>query len=1540
MGVAEDFAPSFVKKPQLHQEDDGNRLIFECQLLSAPKPEIEWFRSDNRLSEDGRTKFKIQPIGDNKFTVVLELDDVVETDAGLYKVKAKNKSGEVSASINLNFTRKQIDGIAPTFAKKPAIRQEEDGKRLLFECRVNADPLPVITWFHNGTPVKESIRHKAITKDSYILTLEIQNPTKDDGGNYRCNAINIYGESNANIALNFQGANDANGFAPSFIEKPRIIPNETGTLITMKCKCKAKPEPTVTWYRGQELVTKSKKIKINSTIISEDIYELTLEIKDPGATDGGTYRCNVKNEFGESNANLNLNIEAEPEPEGEGPTFVEKPRIISENNGKLVIMECKVKSDPKPDIAWFRNTKVIEETNRLKMSMEQRGDEYYIKLELIDPQLEDSGLYKCNIKNTLGELNANLTLNIESNKIIVEELEQPKSIKIGKGKLPDEGDNRDGATLKPVIVEPKDNNPSVMDIVKQRRRSSIRSLMTKEPIQNESFLGIVLKPVVKDAKEIVEPQQAKQLFKVKLYLKLCDLLSCHHNINYLHMLYYEDKTKVSKMQPPAPGEPPKIEVIREKRPSLAPEPPSRRGSLIPPADMGRRPSLIINDEKKLRPGEVMDTRRTHNHVSKFYIINVSLLCFIKLTDSTAYLTVGVEGNPAPTFKFYKGVSEILEGGRYKFLTDGQTNTITLCMRKCKPNDESKYKVVVSNIHGEDSAEMQLYVSDSSGMDFRAMLKKRRYQKWDKEEQDPNWGDLKETEKPLPALKKVERKVESFLSPLIDQFAKEGKDKKVVFEARFSKPNCKPKWMFRKDEVFTGSKYKFKQENDTYQLIITTPKVEDTGKYTIEIGGVSSTAFLNVEEADPTYTFTKPLKKKLEGFTRHETTLECAVSSSMANVHWFKDNKKIESDDPRYLISKDINGNLKLIIKESLLEDTGKYRCQLDKQQDKTECALNVVEYPYKFVKVLKSQQCIEKDTVTLACEIDDAQGDVQWFRNDEEIKPDKRMQIIKDGRKRKLVIKDCKVTDAGQFKCTTNADKTDAEIIINYQNRFNKKLKDTDAVEREKLVLDVELQDQTAPCDWKINGEPLVPNERIEIKNLGGGKHQLVFNSLELTDVGEITCESGQLNSTCKLSVRKGESRPNIDCPDEFAGPISAPVIIEVPFKVSGTKQTPIEAKLIKDGKPLPIKDVEVAVTDDKVTFKIKKPSRDLSGPYQIKIANGQGEDTKNVNIICQDAPQPPQDVDITDVYQTSCVVQFKPPADDGGSPITKYVIERQDLSKKQGWEPVAEVLPSEPCLKKIDDLVPKKQYRFRMRAVNKIGPSDPATFKNSILAKDPWDEPGKPKAVDLVDWDKDHANLKWEAPDSDGGDPITSYIVEYKEKFSNDWVAGKEVPGDAKIATVDNLKEGQQYEFRVRAVNRAGPGEPSDKTKAIIAKCRFVKPFLVGDGLKNITVKKGQTVRFDIKYDGEPEPTASWLKDTQVLKFDNQRICLEQLERNSSITIKKTVRKDTGKYKLVLTNSSGTIESEAQVVVLDRPLAPGGPFEPEEVRAHHIKMK
>lgn len=116
-------------------------------------------------------------------------------------------------------------------------------------------------------------------------------------------------------------------------------------------------------------------------------------------------------------------------------------------------------------------------------------------------------------------------------------------------------------------------------------------------------------------------------------------------------------------------------------------------------------------------------------------------------------------------------------------------------------------------------------------------------------------------------------------------------------------------------------------------------------------------------------------------------------------------------------------------------------------------------------------------------------------------------------------------------------------------NKFNKKLKDTVGIERERLVLEIELQDQTAPADWKFNGAPIVPSERVEIKNLGGGKHQLVFNGLEMLDDGEISVDSGKLNSSCTLKVQKGESIPKIDFPDHFEGPIQQYLSVEVPYK-------------------------------------------------------------------------------------------------------------------------------------------------------------------------------------------------------------------------------------------------------------------------------------------------------------------------------------------------------------------------------------------------------
>lgn len=139
----------------------------------------------------------------------------------------------------------------------------------------------------------------------------------------------------------------------------------------------------------------------------------------------------------------------------------------------------------------------------------------------------------------------------------------------------------------------------------------------------------------------------------------------------------------------------------------------------------------------------------------------------------------------------------------------------------------------------------------------------------------------------------------------------------------------------------GVKYKFRNDADIYQLTILNPKLEDSANYTIDIGGVTSTAQLTVEAPDPSYRFIKPLNKKYDGFTKHELILECKVSDPIAIVSWYKGDKKLSSDS-RCVIDKDLAGVCTLQIKSCQLDDTGDYRCQLERQPDKTETKVKVV----------------------------------------------------------------------------------------------------------------------------------------------------------------------------------------------------------------------------------------------------------------------------------------------------------------------------------------------------------------------------------------------------------------------------------------------------------------------------------------------------------------------------------------------------------------------------------------------------------------------
>merc|ERR1719297_102307 len=353
-------------------------------------------------------------------------------------------------------------------------------------------------------------------------------------------------------------------------------------------------------------------------------------------------------------------------------------------------------------------------------------------------------------------------------------------------------------------------------------------------------------------------------------------------------------------------------------------------------------------------------------------------------------------------------------------------------------------------------------------------------------------------------------------------------------------------------------------------------------------------------------------------------------------------------------------------------------------------------------------------------------------------------------------------------------------------------------------------------------------------------------------------------------------------------------------------------------------------------------------------MKNAQGSDEKLINVNIMDVPTPPLSVFVDNVFQDNCVVHWSPPKDDGGTEIKKYIVEQIDNTSGNGnWTECAQTTTGANKQIKVEQLIPMHRYRFRVRAANKIGPSEPTEMTGpDILAKDPWDEPDPCGQPNIVDWGPDFAELTWAPPEWDGGAPITHYVIEMKEKNMGQWVEGKvlsvkevEAMGNKLKGKVDGLVEGCEYQFRVRAVNKGGPSIPGPPSDSMIAKHRFIPPHIIGDGIFDITLKKGRPIRYDIWFGGEPAPSCEWMRNGRTLTSDeNTSVELYSkntiyTERNTVMSIPKADRaRDTGRYTIKLVCEAGTFEASANVNVLDVP-SKCRCMHVDEVRAEHVKL-
>lgn len=103
-------------------------------------------------------------------------------------------------------------------------------------------------------------------------------------------------------------------------------------------------------------------------------------------------------------------------------------------------------------------------------------------------------------------------------------------------------------------------------------------------------------------------------------------------------------------------------------------------------------------------------------------------------------------------------------------------------------------------------------------------------------------------------------------------------------------------------------------------------------------------------------------------------------------------------------------------------------------------------------------------------------------------------------------------------------------------------------------------------------------------------------------------------------------------------------------------------------------------------------------------------------------------------------------------------------------------------------------------------------------------DPPSPPRWLEVVSISRNNAELKWTAPERDGGSPVTNYIVEKRDVRRKGWQAVDTTVKEL-IYTVTPLNDGSLYVFRVAAENAVGTSEYCELVDSVLAKDTFSKP-------------------------------------------------------------------------------------------------------------------
>ena len=224
-------------------------------------------------------------------------------------------------------------------------------------------------------------------------------------------------------------------------------------------------------------------------------------------------------------------------------------------------------------------------------------------------------------------------------------------------------------------------------------------------------------------------------------------------------------------------------------------------------------------------------------------------------------------------------------------------------------------------------------------------------------------------------------------------------------------------------------------------------------------------------------------------------------------------------------------------------------------------------------------------------------------------------------------------------------------------------------------------------------------------------------------------------------------------------------------------------------------------------------PHREYTFKVRAVNAVGAGEAISGMKAPTGDlqAPSAPGKPTAT-VGNQMVTLSWTTPVTDGGSDITKYQYQYEKLGVMGDWTDAVGLDLTE----QVDGLENGQNYRFRVRAENRVGPGEQSDWSDVVTPG--ATVPGPPRNLQATasDEGRGYVDLRWDAPLSDGGASITGYDYKIDDGgwTSFSWLDNRDENG-RQYHRISGLVNGRTYTFQVRAVNSVGAGAASNGATA-----------------------------------------------------------------------------------------------------------------------------